>query len=74
MNFKKQKEVFVQNGLKNKKVSLIFCTGAMRRENRSHLQASFFSVFHFSVTVLILRELFRRAGGEFGETKGGFCP
>jgi hypothetical protein len=38
---------------------------------------SFSLIFGFlvlSVSVLFLRELFRRDGGEFGETKGGFCP
>jgi hypothetical protein len=34
----------------------------------------FFRIFGFSVTVPILQELLRPAGGEFGETEGGFCP
>jgi hypothetical protein len=36
-------------------------------------EASFFHISLF-VIVLILRELLRPAGDEFGETEGGFCP
>jgi hypothetical protein len=46
MNFKKPREVFVHNGMKNKNLSHFF-TGATSWENRSHLSASFFS-FRFS--------------------------
>jgi hypothetical protein len=59
MNFEKPREVFLHNGLKNKNLSIFF-TGATSWENRSHLRAPFFHFFIFPVTVLILRELFRR--------------
>jgi hypothetical protein len=72
-NFKKPREVFVHHGLK-KKISSIFFTGSTSWENRSHISASFFRFSVFSVSVLILRELFRRAGDEIGETEGGFSP
>jgi hypothetical protein len=70
-NFQNPREVFVQNGLK-KKTSPIFYTGARSRENRSHLSAPFFSFLFFPVSVLILRELFRRDGDEFGKPKEVF--
>jgi hypothetical protein len=73
MNFEKPREVFLRNGMKNKNLSHFF-TGATIWENQSHLSASFFRFPIFPVSVLILRELFRRDGDEFGETKGGFCP
>jgi hypothetical protein len=75
--FKKPREVFLHNRMKNKNLSQFFHRCHEKGESKPSL-SPIFPVFHFSVTVLILRELFRRAGGEFGETKGGFlsrtCP
>jgi hypothetical protein len=72
-NFKKPREVFLHNGMKNKNLSHFFHRCHEKGESKPSSRP-FFPVFHFSVTVLILRELLRPAGGEFGETEGGFCP
>jgi hypothetical protein len=72
-NFKKPREVFLRNGMKNKKISHFFHRCHEQGESKPSSRP-FFPDFHFSVTVLILRELLRPAGDEFGETEGGFCP
>jgi hypothetical protein len=72
-NFKKPREVFLHNGMKNKKISHFFHRYHEQGESKPSSRP-FFPDFHFFVTVLILRELLRPAGGEFGETEGGFCP
>jgi hypothetical protein len=58
MNFKKPKEVFVHNGTKNKKISHFLHRYHEKGESKPS-SSPIFPVFHFSVTVLILRELFR---------------
>jgi len=73
MNFEKPREIFLCNGMKNKNLSQFFHRFHEQGESKPSSRP-FFPVFHFSVTILILRELLRRAGGEFGETEGGFCP
>jgi hypothetical protein len=73
MNFKNPKEVFVPHGQKKKKFSQFFHRCHHLGESKPSSSPSV-SVFHFSVTVLILQGLFRRDGGEFDKTKGVFCP
>jgi hypothetical protein len=73
MNFEKPREVFLHNGMKNKNLSPFL----HRCHHMGESKLSFSLIFRisgFSVSALILRELFRRDGGEFGETKRGFCP
>jgi hypothetical protein len=72
-NFKKPREVFLHNGMKNKNLSQFFHRCHEQGESKPSSRP-FFPDFRFSVTVLILRELLRPAGDEFGETEGGFCP
>jgi hypothetical protein len=59
--------------MKNKNLSQFFHRCHEQGESKPSFEA-LFSDFGFSVTVLILQELLRPAGGEFGETEGGFCP
>jgi hypothetical protein len=73
MNFKKPREVFLHNGMKNKNLSQFFHRCHEQGESKPSSRP-FFPDFLFSVTVLILWELLRPAGDEFGETKGGFFP
>jgi hypothetical protein len=72
-NFKKLREFFLRKGIENKNVSHVFHRCHEQGESRPSSRP-FFLVFHFSVTVLILRELLRRARGEFGQTEGVFYP
>jgi hypothetical protein len=67
------REVFLCNGMKNKNLSQFFHRCHEQGESKPSSRP-FFPDFHFSITVLILRELLRLAGGEFGKTEGGFCP
>jgi hypothetical protein len=73
MDFQNPREVFSQHGLNNKNLSHFFHRHHEQGESKPSLRP-FFLVFHFFVTVLILWELLRPAGGEFGETEGGFVP
>jgi hypothetical protein len=73
MNFKNTREVFVHNGLKNKNLFHIFHRCHQLGESKPSFSL-IFQIFGFSVSVLILRELFQRDGDEIGETEGGFCP
>jgi hypothetical protein len=57
--FKKPREVFVQNGLKNKNLFHIFHRCHQLGESKPSFSL-IFQIFSFSVSVLILRELFRR--------------
>jgi hypothetical protein len=72
-NFKNRERFFLHNGMKNKNLSQFFHRCHEQGESKPSSRP-FFPDFHFSVTVLILRELLRPAGGEFGKTEGGFCP
>jgi hypothetical protein len=72
-DFKNRRDFFSQYGLKNKNLSQFLQRSYEQRESKPSLRP-FFPDFHFSVTVLILRELLRPDGDEFGETEGGFCP
>jgi hypothetical protein len=72
-NFKKPRQVFIHNGMKNKNLSHFFHRCHEQGESKPSSRA-FFPYFLFSITVLILRELLQRAGDEFGEIEGGFCP
>jgi hypothetical protein len=71
-NFKKQREFFLHNRMKNKNLSHFFIYTTIW-ENRSYLSASFFVFSVLSVSVLFLRALFRRAGDEIEETERDFC-
>jgi hypothetical protein len=73
MDFKNPREVFSQHGLKKKNLSQFFHRCHDKGESNPSSRP-FFTDFRFSVTVLILRELLRPVGDEFGETEGGFCP
>jgi hypothetical protein len=73
IDFKNTREVFSQNGLKNKKISQFLQRSYDQGESKPSSRP-FFLDFHFSVTVPILQELLRPYGDEFGETEGGFCP
>jgi hypothetical protein len=71
--FKNLREVFSQNGLKNKKLSHFLQQSYEQGESKTSLRP-IFPDFQFSVTVPILQELLRPSGDEFSETEGGFCP
>jgi hypothetical protein len=73
MNFQNPRDFFSHNGMKKKNLSQFFHRCHEQGESKPSSRP-FFPDFHFSVTVLILRELLRPDGGEFGETEGGFCP
>jgi hypothetical protein len=72
MNFQNEREVFVNNGLKNKTLSQNLHRHHKLGESKPYLspifQASIFSCFG-----MILSELFRQAGDEFGKKKRVFC-
>jgi hypothetical protein len=72
-NFKNRERFFLHNGMKNKNLSHFFHRCHEQGESKPSSRP-FFPDFRFSVTVLILQELLRPAGDEFGETEGGFCP
>jgi hypothetical protein len=71
-NFKKPREFFLRNGMKNKNLSQCFYRCHEKGESKPSSR-SFFPDFRFSVTVLILREMLRPDGDEFRETEGWFC-
>jgi hypothetical protein len=73
MDFKNPREVVSHHGLSNKNVSQFFQRCHEKRESKLSFSL-FFRIFNLSVTVPILKELLRPAGGEFGETEGYFCP
>jgi hypothetical protein len=73
MNFEKPREVFLRNGMKNKNLSHFLHRCHHLGESKLSFSLNFW-IFGFPVTVPILRELLRRSGGEFDETKGVFCP
>jgi hypothetical protein len=73
MDFKNIREVFSQNRLKNKNLSHFFQWHYEQGESNPYSRP-FFPDFHFSLIVLILREMLRPDGGQFGKTEGGICP
>jgi hypothetical protein len=77
MDFKNPREVFLQNGMKNKNLSQFFHRCYEQGESKPSSRP-FFPDFHFSVTVLILQELLRPAGGRIWKNRRRFlsrtCP
>jgi hypothetical protein len=73
MNFQNPREVFVQNGLKNKNISHNLHRCQEQGESKPSL-SPIFQASIFPVLVMILREMFRRVGDEIGKKKRGFCP
>jgi hypothetical protein len=73
MDFKNMREVFSHHELKNKNLSQFFQQSYEERESKLSFSL-FFRIFGLSAKVLILQELLRTAGDEFGKTEGGFCP
>jgi hypothetical protein len=67
-DFKNPREVFSQHGLRNKNLSQFLQRSYEQRESKTSSRP-IFPYFQFSVTVPILQELLRPAGGEFGETE-----
>jgi hypothetical protein len=73
MIFKKLRDIFLHNGMKNKNLSQFF--HKFHEQGESMLSFSlFFWIFGFFVTVPILQELLWPAGGEFGKNERIFCP
>jgi hypothetical protein len=73
MDFKNTREVFSQNGMKNKNLSHFLQRSYEQGESKTSSRP-IFPDSQFSVTFPILQELLRPAGNEFGEIEGGFCP
>jgi hypothetical protein len=71
--FENPREVFSQNGLKNKNLFQFFQQSYEPGESKTSSRP-IFPDFQFSVSVPILQEVLRPDGDEFGETEGGFCP
>jgi hypothetical protein len=71
MDFKNMREVFSQNGLKNKNLSHFFQRSYDQGESKTSSRP-IFPNSQFSVTVPILQELLRLDGNKLGETEGGF--
>jgi hypothetical protein len=71
-NFKNPREVFAQNGMRNKTLFQFLQRSYEKRYSKTSSRP-IFPYFPFSVSVPILQELSRPAGDEFGKTEGGFC-
>jgi hypothetical protein len=71
MDFKNPREVFSQNGLKNKNLSHFLQRSYEKRESKLSFSL-FFRIFGLSVTVPILQELLRPAGANLAKPKEVF--
>jgi hypothetical protein len=71
MDFKNPREVFSQNGMKNKNLSH-FLQRAMSRENRSHLRGPFFQISSFLLQSRSCRSCYGQLGTNLVKPKEVF--